>query len=153
MSHLLGVNVADTPANDADGIALGTISETYDGKAFIKVRANGSFTAGQVGVVDEAGEFTPMTTTIAAADAPRVAVAQVAFSDNDYGWAQIYGVGVVSVLANCAANVPLYSTATAGSLDDTATTAEITGIRTTAANGGSTAAVACYMDHPRAIAA
>ena len=34
MSHLLGVNVADTPANDADGIPLGTVSETHDGKAF-----------------------------------------------------------------------------------------------------------------------
>jgi hypothetical protein len=49
----------------------------------------------------------------------------------------------VNVLASCAADVVLFTTATAGKLDDTDTNYVIRGLTLTAANGGSTAAVNC----------
>jgi hypothetical protein len=150
MTTFLGPKVTETPTADEDGIALRTVHTEYNGYEYMKVHANGAVSAFQACVVDEAGEMTPITATLAAAD-HLVAVPQVAFADNDYGWALVKGTGSVNVAANCAANVALYATATAGRLDDAATANEIAGIRLTAAAGGAAADVACYFDHPHVV--
>ena len=55
-----------------------------------------------------------------------------------------------NVLANCAADVALYTSATAGKLDDDATAqTKIDGAVTVAANGGATAAVEVLLTAPR----
>ena len=47
-----------------------------------------------------------------------------AFAANQHGWVCIYGVGQIKVKASCAANAQLYTSATAGSMDDAATSHE-----------------------------
>src|SRR5690606_14854717 len=70
--------------------------------------------------IDE--NFQAVMGTKALADAGhQVGFAQVAFSDNDFGWVCVHGPGniTVRVLASCAADVQLYTTGTPGALDDT----------------------------------
>lgn len=81
----------------------------------------------------------------------KIGVPQIAgFSTaTPFGWVAIRGALTVNVLANCAAETELYTTPTAGKLDDDATgTAIVTGIKLTVANGAGTNPVAafCFSD-------
>ena len=90
-----------------------------------------------------------LTTTLAGSGPIAVGIAQVAIASGYYAWIWIgegggTGSGVkVNVLASAVAGAKLYTTATAGALDDTATTL-IAGLTIMSTNGGSTAAVECY---------
>ena len=59
----------------------------------------------------------PLTTTNSA-NSKAVGFAQVSIASAYYGWVQLGGKVNVNLAANCAPNVPLYTTATAGVLDD-----------------------------------
>ena len=67
-----------------------------------------------------------------------------------YGWAQVYGIGGVSVLASAVLNTTLNTTATAGALDDDATAGSevIDGLVLAATNGGAAAVVNAYLNYP-----
>lgn len=91
------------------------------------------------------------TTTLASTGPVRMGVAQTAFASGDYGWIWIgegggLGLGIkVNVLISCALGVKLYTTATAGALDDASTAGLIAGLGIVAAEPGSgTAAIECY---------
>lgn len=116
-----------------------------DGKEYVYVQAASAIAAGDVVAIDETGQAA-LVTKARADDGHKIGVAQVAFADNDYGYVQVKGVCIVNVLANCAADVALYSSATSGSLDDTdASQTKILGIVATAAVGGSAGSVAGWM--------
>lgn len=85
----------------------------------------------------------PITTTNAAAlGYNMVGFAQVAVTSAYYGWFCINGVVKVNLLVACQPKVPLYTTATAGSLDDTTVSAGyVVGI---VANTSATSASAPY---------
>jgi hypothetical protein len=77
-------------------------------------------------------------------DGVGVGIAQVAFADNDYGWVLRKGQGTVLVLASCAADVGLYTSASAGYLDDaTASLTLISGIVLTASRGTTAGSALC----------
>jgi hypothetical protein len=60
-----------------------------------------------------------MATTTLSASGKRVGFAQTSLPSAYYGWLQISGAKVlVNLAANAATNVPLYTTATSGVLDD-----------------------------------
>lgn len=61
------------------------------------------------------------------------AATAVAITAGAYFWAQIEGQGSVAVAASCAADVPLYTTSTAGVLDDASNGNIIHGVTTNAA--------------------
>lgn len=66
----------------------------------------------------------PVTTTNAAAlGYPPVGFAQVAITSAYYGWVCLNGMPRVNLLVACQPKVPLYTTATAGKLDDTTVSA------------------------------
>lgn len=66
----------------------------------------------------------PITTTNAAAlGYNMVGFAQTSIASSYYGWIAINGVVRVNLLIACNPKVPLYTTATAGSLDDTTVSA------------------------------
>jgi hypothetical protein len=48
----------------------------------------------------------------------RVGFAQCSIASAYYGWVQLGGAPLVNCAANCAPNVPLYTTSTVGVLDD-----------------------------------
>ena len=70
--------------------------------------------------IDEDFQIVHLTTALAAAG-HNIGFAQNAFADNDFGWVCIHAPGNITIraAASCAADVQLYTTATAGVLDDT----------------------------------
>lgn len=95
-----------------------------------------------VGIVET---FVGASLTKALADeGAKVGFAQVAFASGEYGWVALEGMDIsVTCLASCAADVALYTTATAGSLDDDSTSqTKIEGVTLVSAVGGGGAAAA-----------
>lgn len=83
-----------------------------------------------------------------------VVIPQFAFADGEYGWAPCGPMNVtsfddsttfkVSALTLCVLNALLYTSATAGSVDDASSSqSQIYGLRLHSTVGGSTAATAC----------
>lgn len=92
--------------------ALSTIAQ-YDAVAIL---ASGSAANANMGAV-------PLTTTNALTSV-RVGFAQVAIASSKYGWVALEGNNLrVKTLIACQPAVPLFTTATAGSLDDAIVTA------------------------------
>ena len=129
---------------------VGTRMKGNAGTEYMYVQANGAVTgAGYVVQVDETFQAT-MISTSNDAGGDTIAVAPVAFADNDFGWVQVLGPCVVRVSASAAANVRLNTTATAGQLDDdgTAGAFAITGLVLTTANGGAAGTAAGNLNYP-----
>ncbi len=106
---------------------LGTIGgyddPTNGYQEFIYGRANGAVTGAGYCCVELTGfDFAMIsvtqTTPGTAGFGSRVAAAQAALADNEYGWFQIYGKGSLRTLASAAKGTRLNSTATNGAVDD-----------------------------------
>lgn len=122
----LGVNLTQlvtgtgTSFDRGNQIALGQRVIASDGSEWVYVHAGAAITQYSWVSIDENWEAVMGTKTLADAGYG-VGFAQVAFSDNDFGWVCVNGPGNINVrvLASCAADVQLYTSATAGVLDDT----------------------------------
>jgi hypothetical protein len=85
----------------------------------------------------------PATTALAASlGFPKVGFAQVAVTSGYYAWFHVGGLPRVNLLIACQPKVPLYTTTTAGSLDDTTVSAGL--IQGLVANTSATSASAPY---------
>jgi hypothetical protein len=109
-------------ATSAAKFALGDIAAGDKGSRWMYVQA--STTIGQydfVGV-DEDYKANPLSSTMAAAGYV-VGAAQIAVPISEYFWLALEGRGNINgkVASSCAADVALYTTTTAGVLDDSAT--------------------------------
>jgi hypothetical protein len=121
----IGVDLTRTVAGTTtDGenaeFTLGSSHRGTDNTEWVYVQASAAIGQYDCVAITEDFQATPMTKTLAdAGHTP--GFAQVAFSDNDLGWVCTNASGNISVnvLASCAADVQLYTTGTAGSLDDT----------------------------------
>lgn len=148
----------DVPAlpSAAMGVTGGSGGSDEGAKAYMYVQASGAITGdGYVCLIDgsafTAAHSTDTLSAPGAGQGKLVGVARAAVADTGYGWVQIFGAGTVRVLASAAAYTQLTTSATAGCLDD-ATTAGlevVDGITLDAANGGSTANVAGFLNFPR----
>lgn len=150
MTAAIGAVNATRTTTSTD-FALLEVASDEAGKEYVYVQANGALDAQDVVVIDETGQAVVANlTNTASAFGDRVGVVNVAFADNEYGWAQIYGPTTANVLASAAANATLNSTATDGTLDDDGGSGseDIDGLVLTTANGGSTAAAACMLNYP-----
>jgi len=79
-----------------------------------------------------------------------VAIAPQAITNGEYAWVQLTGTCTINVLASAAANVILFSTATAGSLDDASTgQTRVDGLKLTAARGGTAGSAAGLASYPK----
>lgn len=142
-----GVNIADPTNLNAD-FAVGATVLTNDGGQAMYIKASGAITAGDVLLISPAGVAVGITTTNSdnvATAAYFIGVAHVSIADGSYGWACRQGVPLagINVAANCVLGVPLYTTATAGRVDDTATNGLLLGmmLTTTATTAGPYAGV------------
>ena len=121
MAHITsgraGIDLTATPTTL--DFTLGQVETGTDGSRWIYVQASGAITAYDAVAIDENYQAAALTKTLADAG-HRIGFAQVAFTDNDYGWVALEGSNIsVRVAVSCAADVSLYTTATAGVLDDT----------------------------------
>lgn len=116
-SGILGANL--TAPTTTQSFPLGQRSLGSDGTEYVYVQASGAITQYYACGVDEDYQCAMLSNTTAAG-APQPAFAQVAFDDDDYGWVPVRGSNIsVKTRASCAADVLLYTTASAGRLDDT----------------------------------
>lgn len=100
--------------------ALGTRASGTDGSEWVLVQAGAAITQYSWVAIDE--NYQAVMGTKALADVGhQVGFAQVAFADNDFGFVACHAPGNISVrlLASCAADVQLYTSGTAGAMDDT----------------------------------
>ena len=118
-----GAYAAKTRGPAAPAFSLGQKMEDADGNVFIFVQANGAITANDVVIITEAFQADQAdTTNSATAFGDLVGIAKGTLADDEYGWMQVYGQATANVANSCAANTTLNTTATAGRLDDDATT-------------------------------
>lgn len=117
----------------ADGVGspgLGTVVQTTDGGTAMYVRAASTIAQYDAVIIVNTSSATgasiaavPVTTTNAATS-QQLAFAQTALASGEYGWVYLSGHNLrVKTLVACQPAVPLYTTSTAGSLDDTIVTA------------------------------
>ena len=141
MTAIVGMNVLNPTASPT--FALGDLGTTHDGKVYIYVQANGAITGdGYVVSLDYAFQATMVDTDVAATilQGNKVAVADVAFADNEYGWVQVYGPCGIRSEQDALANSKLKGTADAGQIDDAAATGIfINGMHLGVATGGADA--------------
>lgn len=111
-----------TDHSTTPGAALGTVVQAVDRGTnangvgeFIYLKGVASTVAGSFVLYSE-DDFT--TSLLAANDIGQVAIAMAATVAGEYGWYQIKGKAVGKALAGFVDNANVYSTATAGSVDD-----------------------------------
>ena len=114
-SNLIGVALGSTDTSAS--FKLGTTVNLDDGGQAVYVQAASA--VAQYDAVAVLGDNTvvPVTTTNSA-NSKVIGFAQVSIAAASYGWVQIGGKPVVKLAASCNPAVPLYTTATAGTLDD-----------------------------------
>lgn len=116
----------------AEGAAIpvGTVVNTSDGGTAMYVKAASTIAQYDACIIINTSSATgasiaavPVTTTNALTS-QRLGFPQTAIASGGYGWAQMSGNELrVKTLIACQPAVPLYTTSTAGSLDDTIVTA------------------------------
>lgn len=150
-SSILGVKF-DTPTTSPE-FQLGERVTATDGSVWVYVQASGAIDLKDFVGIDETFQAAALTKGIAD-DGYTIGVAPVvAFANDEYGFVCIAGSGSSlegNVKANCAADVALYTSGTAGHLDDESSgQTKIDGVVATEAAGGADAAVNVIMTWPR----
>lgn len=116
----IGVNTSNVNSDitkAGNGHDLGNRYQDPDGGEWIFVKASAAFTLGDAVVIKATGHGAPLSDSNAITPG-RVGFAQVAFTIDYYGWVKCYGAVTMRGGAACNAKVALYTTATAGVLDD-----------------------------------
>ena len=145
VSNSIGVTL--TNVDTTSQFTTGTVVNTSDGGQAIYVQALSEIsTYAAVAVYDT--QKAQMLTTTLAATCKRVGFAQTSIASGYYGWVQLGGKVLVNLAANAAPSVPLYTTATAGVLDDAVVSGGIVfGLVATTSISNATA-VTCIAGYP-----
>lgn len=133
------------------GMNLGARYTDPNGKEYIFLKGVASALLGSWVTYNES--FVTVLATKAEIDKLKpLAVAQGAIVANKFGWFQVFGeVAAARVLASAAKEVAIYSSATAGSLDDDSTSqTKVNRAVLRATDGGSGGNVTAYIAYPSA---
>lgn len=144
VSPTAGVSLLDT--SSIAGFTPGTVVNLSDGGQAMYVRATSEISTYAAVLIDASAGAQMTTTTLAVAN-KRIGFAQTSIASAFYGWVQLGGAPKVNLAANCAPSVPLYTTATAGVLDDaTVSAAMVAGVvaKNTISNATAVTIVAGY---------
>jgi hypothetical protein len=145
VSPMIGVDIG-ADATSIAGFTPGTVVNLDDGGQAMYVRALSEISQFAAVLIDASQRAQMATTTLAVAN-KRVGFAQISIASAFYGWVQIGGCPKVNLAANCAPSVPLYTTATAGVLDDATVSAGMvagTVAKNTISNATAVTVVAAY---------
>ena len=144
-SNLIGVSLGYTDTSPS--INVGTTVNLDDGGQAVYVQAASTVPAYSAVSLRVDETVVPLTTTNAA-NSKAVGFAQVSIASAYYGWVQLGGKPVVNLAASCLPAVPLFTTATAGVLDDaTVTGGLVEGIVAVTTASGATA-LTCVAGYP-----
>jgi len=125
-----GVNLTATYVSaGAAPMALGTTVRLNDGGMAMLVESSASACSTFAAVViNESYVATMVTTGNVRSSGNQIAFAQTSIATGYCGWVQFGGRPKVNLAANCAPFVPLFTTATAGVLDDATISAASGGV-------------------------
>jgi hypothetical protein len=144
-SNLIGVSLGYTDTSPSFNV--GTTVNLDDGGQAVYVQAASTVPAYSAVSLRVDETVVPLTTTNAA-NSKAVGFAQVSIASAYYGWVQLGGKPVVNLAASCLPAVPLFTTATAGVLDDaTVTGGLVEGIVAVTTASGATA-LTCVAGYP-----
>ncbi len=112
----VGVDLTTTPTTAE--FTLGQQHTGTDSTVWVYVQASGAITQYDTVAIDENFQAAALTDTLAGSG-HSIGFAQVAFTDNDYGWVATEGTNIqCRVAASCVQDTKLYSFTIAGVLDD-----------------------------------
>lgn len=98
--------------------ALGTVATGTDGTEWVYCISSGAITQFQAVGINEDFDAYSLTTALAA-QSDKIGFAQIAFAAGEYGWIATRGTNIkVRTKASAAADAQLWTTASAGVLDD-----------------------------------
>lgn len=144
-SNLIGVALGSTDTSAS--FKLGTTVNLDDGGQAVYVQAASGVAQYDAVAVLGNNTVVPITTTNSA-NSKAVGFAQVSIASASYGWVQLGGKPVVKLAASCLPAVPLYTTATAGTLDDAVVSGGlVAGIVALSSASGATA-LTCVAGYP-----
>lgn len=148
---IVGAKFTDVSATALFG--LGTIANGNAGSQYMYCQASTTLSQYDCAAIDSAYKANPITTALTT-DGMSIGWPQVAVDlATPYFWAALQGRTInIRVASSCAANVPLYTTATAGVLDDAAANNLMNGVKivTTQASTTGTAGTPAYVVFPSA---
>lgn len=135
------ISSTNSPDNPGPPVGVGTVAKGTGDSEFVFVKAGGTINLGDACVITSTTQIANAMTTTNGLKGLQVGFAQVAIASGSYGWLQRSGACAnMNVAASCVQNVPLYTTATAGVLDDAATTLVVGAVITTTVTGAATTA-------------
>jgi len=147
-SGVIGVALGNTDTSPQFNV--GTTVNLDDGGQAVYVQAASAVAQYDAVSVRFNNTVVPITTTNSA-NSKAVGFAQTSIASAAYGWVQIGGKPVVKLAASCLPAVPLYTTATAGTLDDTAVSGGlVAGIVAVTTASGATA-LTCVAGYPHVL--
>lgn len=131
----------DTTDGNGAEFKLGHSVTATDGQEWVYVQAGGAVTQYDAVAIDENFQAVALTSALALAG-HNVGFAQLALDDNDFGWVATQARGNITcrIAGSCAADVQLYTSATAGVLDDTSAGVLIRGVVAITTNSTTAAA-------------
>jgi hypothetical protein len=145
---VIGVALGNTDTSPQFNV--GTTVNLDDGGQAVYVRASSDVAVYSAVSVRVDNTVVPITTTNAA-NSKAVGFAQTSIASAAYGWVQIGGKPVVKLAASCLPAVPLYTTATAGVLDDAVVSGGlVAGIVAVTTASGATA-LTCVAGYPHVL--
>jgi hypothetical protein len=162
VSGALGVNYDErvagtgTSSNEGNQFALGAMDRANDGSLWMYVHAGGAITLYDWVAIDENFEAVAGTTALAQAG-HQVGFAQAAFADDEFGWVCLRGSNIrCRAAAACAPDIALFTSATAGVLDDDSTTTRegivgVVAVATATATGPNNGHVEVIATWPKAV--
>ena len=148
MAYMVGANLTLANADFNDGRAFGLGDRVTDsvGNKYVFVQASGS--VAQYDAVQIGSTYVAQALTKSLGDMGLpVGVAMATMTSASYGWVCVGGVTTVNALQTCSSSTALYTSGTAGKLDDTTTSqVKIAGIVLLANNSTTgTVATACMI--------
>ena len=147
-SGVIGVALGNTDTSPQFNV--GTSVNLDDGGQAVYVQAASAVAQYDAVSVRFNNTVVPITTTNSA-NSKAVGFAQTSIASAAYGWVQIGGKPVVKLAASCLPAVPLYTTATAGTLDDAAVSGGlVAGIVAVTTASGATA-LTCVAGYPHVL--
>lgn len=137
-----------TTVSTTEDIPIGTRVDCSDGGKALYVKAVGELAQfGAVSITPTANTAAPLTTTTAVSTKVVGFADTVSIASGSYGWVRTSGRPKVKLAANCADAVTLFTTGTAGVLDDaTVSASQVLGVVSTVTISNATAITCLVAD-------
>lgn len=141
-------NYTSTDIAQGRGFSVQDEVADFQGNIYRFAQASGTIAQFDCVAINSAGVAQAITSTLASAGGI-VGVAQAALSSGEFGFVQVLGVSSLNVLSTCSAGVALFTSGTAGKLDDTTTSqVKIAGVQILANVTAATATTAIIGTRP-----